>query len=102
MAGTISLGSFADNTVVFEMDYDDNMDLLTFRCRNDSDQGAFGLLTKTDRDGNHIAEVQYGLSAPAHQITTLALEQGKQGIRLFAGVKPGHFNGYAVDLRYPF
>lgn len=102
MAGTIVVGSFADGSVQFEADYDDNLDVLTFRCRNESDHKAFGLIQRVN-DAGMPDGVQYGLEAPAGEITTIALPQGSsQGIRLSAGNKPGKFNGYSCDMRYPF
>lgn len=102
MAGTIVLGSFADDAVSFELDYDDNLDVLTFRCRNGAEQNAFGLLEKVDADGNTVAGIQYGMEAPAGEITTIAIPQGGQGIRLSPAAKAGHYNGFSADLRYPF
>lgn len=102
MAGTIVLGSFDDGRVSFEIDYDDNLDVLTFRCRNDSEQNAFGILQKVDDEGNTVAGIQYGMEASAGEITTIALLQGAQGIRLSPATKPGHYNGYSADMRHPF
>lgn len=102
MAGTIVLGSFADGSVSFEIDYDDNLDVISFKCRNESEQNAFGLLTKVDADGNTVAGIQYGMEAPAGEIVTIAIPQGGQGIRLSPATKAGHYNGFSADMRYPF
>lgn len=101
MAGTRILGTFDDGRVEFAIDYDDNLDVLTFRCRNDSEQQAYGLLQRTNAEGAPDG-VQYGMEAAAGELTTLAIPQGKDGIRLRPGSRAGSLGGYQSDLRFPF
>lgn len=102
MAGTIEIGSFDDNRVKFEIDYDDNLDVISFKCRNENpDFRAFGTLIKVVNDT--ATDTQYGLIGEPNQITTIEIPQGgNQGIRLHVGLKPGRLYGYTAEMKFPF
>lgn len=102
MAGTVNLGQFNNNQVEFEMDYDDNMDVVSLRCRNDTDQKAFALLTRLKPDGT-LDTVQYAITGAPHDTTIITPQQTPADrIRLTLGSRPGRYGGYTVQCNYPW
>jgi len=100
MAGTIIIGTFGDNgEVSFEADYDDNLDVVSFKCRNGSDLPAFGVLVKNDAEGAQTTQ-QWAITAQPGEIEVVEVPQGPNGIRLIPGGKPGVYSGYSASLRY--
>lgn len=106
IAQTLPLGTFNvnDNDVIFQLDVDDSVRAVDFRCINQSDQPAFGLVSRADPvtgepDGSGV---QYGGVCPAGQTTSFTIPITAGGkIQLQAGPAPhvDRLVGYAKDLR---
>lgn len=104
MAGSISLGSFDDNKVRFELDYDDSLVALTFRCVNESTDNAYGLVKRIDPDTGTVDGNQWGDVCPAGETKVIAIPQSanKRIVLIPHPSKPGKFGGFEADTRYPF
>jgi hypothetical protein len=107
MAGTLLLGSYNDGAVRFEADYDDSLQITSFRCYNSSGAPAFGRLSADA--GNAVASVTatYGQSFPSNPDatpTTLAVPSAppNKRITLSANVnRPGRYTGYVFEAQVP-
>jgi hypothetical protein len=101
MAGTIDLGG--DDSVRFELDYDDSLKAISLRCVNTSDAGAFGRVTAMDGSGNLSATATYGKSFGAGTtILAIPTAPANKAIALTANAtKPGKYNGYEFGAQVP-
>jgi hypothetical protein len=106
MAGSIILGSFNDDQVRFELDYNDSLQLTALRCYNhDPDnQTAYGAVNRLGADGQPDG-LKYGGSFGPQDAAHVIVIPTTQAGRIVVAPHPsraGRFTGYAEELKFPF
>lgn len=106
MAGNLVLGEFSfasGGSARFEVDYDDSLRVLTFRCVNTGTQNAFGKLVGQDASGVESNTAVYGQSfEPGTSVIAVDLSPANRAITLAASAShPGRYSGYGFSSQVP-